>query len=129
MNARYRVCERCHGTGGDWVLNLVPYAHGKVWVRCPGCGGSRSVIDRPAAKLTPEQNAALQKMLSTLDTLNTTEPADLGAEPADLGAEPANLGTAPAQRTKPARWSWLWWLVPAAWLASLALLAWFVAAG
>ena len=71
MNAEYRVCERCHGTGGKWAMNLEQHLHSNVWVRCPGCGGSRWVVVRPAEALTPEQQAGIEKMLSTLDTPNT----------------------------------------------------------
>lgn len=71
MNAEYRVCERCHGAGGKWEMNLEQHLHSNVWVRCPGCGGSRWVVVRPAEALTPEQQAGIEKMLSTLDTPNT----------------------------------------------------------
>ena len=79
MNAEYRVCERCHGAGGSWELNLAQHLHSAVWVRCPSCGGAGWVVVRPTEPLTPEQQADIEKMLSTLDTPNapgdTAEPA------------------------------------------------------
>ena len=89
MNAEYRVCERCHGTGGSWEINLAQHLR-DVWVRCPGCGGSRWVVVRPAEALTPEQQADIEKMLSTLDTPNTQgNPAEPTPDTPNTQGDPA----------------------------------------